>query len=181
MKRISKRYKTSEKLSPSYYHKQKISRWEFEEYGPGKNEIIFCPKGDAVYYHKSWHHAFENYKHAKETKEARFALCPFHQMENSCVWEGEVRINGLKKEKIAEVLSLAKNFSHRAYLKDPMHRIIKIRQDKNSLSIFTSENQLSERLAKKIHETFKNLFSKPILHRAKGGDPFLVIIETKKI
>src|SRR3989338_7031179 len=122
MKRISKRYKTSEKLSPSYYHKQKISRWEFEEYGPGKN-----------------------------------------------------------KKKIAEVLSLAKNFSHRAYLKDPMHRIIKIRQDKNSLSIFTSENQLSERLPKKIHETFKNLFSKPILHRAKGGDPFLVIIETKKI
>lgn len=178
MKRISKRYKTNIKLSPSYYHKQKISRREFEEFGPGKNEIIFCPKGDAVYYHKSWHHAFENYKHAKKTKEARFALCPFHQMEHNRVWEGEVRISNLKKEKIAEVLSLAKNFSHRAYLKDPMHRIINIRQDKNSFSIFTSENQLAERLAKKIHETFKDLFSKPILHRAKGGDPFLITIET---
>lgn len=180
MKRVSKRYKTSEKnLSPAYYHKQKISRREFEEFGPGKKEIIFCPKGDAVYYHKSWHHAFENYKHAKETKRVQFALCPFHQMEHNRVWEGEVRISGLRKEKIAEVLSLAKNFSHRAYLKDPMHRIIKIRQDKNSLSIFTSENQLAERLAKKIHETFKNLFSRPILHRAKGGDPFLITIETK--
>lgn len=180
MRRASKRYKTNEKLSPAYYHKQKISRQEFEEYGPGKKEIIFCPKGDAVYYHKSWHHAFENYKHAKETKEVRFALCPFHRMENNRVWEGEIRISDLKKEKIAEVLSLAKNFSHRAYLKDPMHRIISIRQDKNSLSIFTSENQLAERLAKKIHETFKNLFSRPVIHRAKGGDPFLITIETSK-
>lgn len=177
MKRISKRYKTSEKLSPSFYHRQKVSRREFEEFGPGQNEIIFCPKGDAVYYHKGWHHSFENFKHLKESKAVRFALCPFHWMEQSRVWEGEIKIRNAAQEKIGEILTLARNFGHRAFLKDPMNRILKISQDKDSLSIYLSENQLAERMAKKIYETFKRHLTKPKIHKAKEKDAFLITME----
>lgn len=178
MKRFSKRYKKSQKLPTTYYHKPKIARHEIEEFGPGKKDIIFCPKGDAIYYYKSWHHNLEDYQFLKENKNLRFALCPFHQMEKNKTWEGEVRIINGNEEKLNQVLALAKNFAHRAYLKDPMHRILKIKKGKNTLSIFVSENQLAERMAKKINESFKNLFSKPKIHRGKGEDPFLIVLET---
>lgn len=180
MKRVSKRYKRSQKLSAGYHHKQKISRHEVEEFGPGKKDLIFCPKGDAIYYYKSWHHNLKDYKFLKENKNVRFALCPFHQMEKNRVWEGEIRIKNLSEEKLGQVLALAKNFAHRAYLKDPMHRIIKIKKEKDNLYIFISENQLTERLAKKISESFKNLFLKPKIHRGKDSDPFLITLEVLK-
>ena len=35
---------------------KKISKHAMAEFGVGMSEYIFCPKGEAVYYKKSWHH-----------------------------------------------------------------------------------------------------------------------------
>jgi NMD protein affecting ribosome stability and mRNA decay len=154
----------------------KGERREREEF-PSKTEIVFCEKGDAVYYHKAWRHHFEDYRHLKENKSVKFALCPYHKMEKEGVYEGEIRIAKIPAEKFGEVAAAANAFGRRAYRRDPMHRIMKIKTENGWLKIYTSENQLAERLAKKLFEIFKKRFTKPKIHKGKREDPFIVTME----
>lgn len=174
-------------LSNKYRKGSIISRHEVEEFGPGKIDIIFCPEGDEVYYYKSWHHNLRRYPHLKETKPLRFQLCPYHQMKKNRQWEGEVRIYSVPEKYRERVLKTAENVSREAYRRDPMHRILNIKENKKEITIYTSENQLAQRMAKKIFESFKNHFfrqrrtnlrlAKPKISRGQGSDAVLITME----
>lgn len=158
----------------------KLSRHAAQEFGPGKTDVIFCPEGDEVYYYKSWRHDLSDYPHLKETKPLYFKLCPFHQMKKNRQWEGEVRISGVPEKYQTRVLQTAENVSREAYHRDPMHRILNIKENKKEIIIYASENQLAQKIAKKVSESFKNNFSKPKISRGRDSDAVLIIMEWSK-
>ena len=170
------RRKTSRRVS-SKGHKR--SRFELEEFGPGKGAITMCQMCNAVYYQKSWHHNLEDYKELSSKKNISFELCPACAMWKRHVWEGEIRISGAiptdkKKQMKNTILSIADE----AYKRDPMHRIFDIKEKGKEIIVYSSENQLANRIAHKLADSFKTHFSKPVFHHGKrSGDLFLLTME----
>ena len=158
----------------------KLSRHAEAEFGPGKTDIIFCPEGDEVYYYKSWHHNLRRYPYLKETKPIHFKLCPFHQMKKNRQWEGEIRISGAPDKEQDRILRTAEGVSDEAYRRDPMDRILNMKISKTEIIIYTSENQLAQKITRKVAASFKNHFSKPKISRAKGSDAVLIAMGWEK-
>ena len=156
---------TFPKNFPSHFPK---SKKEEQEFGKGKKDILICPKCDAVYWYKSWHHSIEDYPELKETKNVNFTICPACQQILEGKFEGEIILENVPKDLKKEIKNLAKNFGKRAFEKDPMDRIISIKEiEKGKIQILTTENQLAQRLAKKIKQTFGQKAKLTISHSEK--------------
>lgn len=167
-------------LPKEYFVRPKVSKKENEEFGPGKIGIVFCEKCGIVYFNKSWHHNLRNYKFLNEDKGVAFRLCPACQMAKDHRYEGEIRIAGVKRVEAKNVEELARALARKAYELDPLVRILKVALAGSVLSIFTSENQFAQRLAKKMKETQKKLFTAPEIHKGKGGDFFIIMMQYLK-
>lgn len=167
-------------LAKKSFIRPKVSKKEAEEFGPGRHDIVFCGRCEIVYFNKSWHHNLRNYKFLNEEKEVHFRLCPACQMAKDRRYEGEIRIAGVKKAEAKNVEELARALARKAYELDPLARILKVALAGSVLSIFTSENQFTQRLAKKMKETQKKLFTAPEIHKGKGGDFFIVTMQYLK-
>lgn len=154
------------------------SRTDAEEFGPGKAGVVFCSEGDAAYYDKSWHHDLEKYRALSEEKAVAFKLCPFHIMKKNRQWEGEVRLMGIPEDAKSDMLRAAENISSEARRRDPMHGILDIATKNTTTSIYTSENQLAQRIAKRIQESHKHHVAHTI-HRAAGSDAVLITLSWK--
>lgn len=89
-------------------------------------------------------------------------------------WEGEIRITNLPAGKIEEVRRAALGTANQAYRKDPMDRIFDIKSSGKDLIIYTSENQLAMRVARKLERSFKKHFSKAEIHHGKSEDAFII-------
>ena len=146
---------------PSHFPKSKKEKAEF---GKGKEDILICRKCGAVYWYKSWHH-IEDYPKLKKAKGLKFVLCPACQMIKDKKFEGEIIVENASMEMKREIKKLAKNFGERAFEKDPMDRIISIKETKEGvIRILTTENQLAQRLSEKIKETFSQKAKLVISH-----------------
>jgi len=133
------------------------SRKEDQEFGPGQTDLMLCSQCRAVYYYKSWHHRLENYQKLSEDKRIKFTLCPACQMIKDKKYEGLVSLKEVSQDKKEEILKLVKNVGERAYQRDPIDRIIEIR-DRNrdrDIEILTTENQLAVSIGKQIKRAFK--------------------------
>ena len=131
------------------------SKKEEAEFGPGKIDIVICKKCGSVYYGKSWHHRLEDYKHLSEHKNIKFVLCPACQMIKDKQYEGVVTLINIPQDKKAEILNLVRNVGQRAFEKDPLDRIIKIKKGGKDMAIFTTENQLAVIIGKQIKRAFQ--------------------------
>lgn len=145
---------------PRIFSKSLFGRWpkgrkEEQEFGPGKGDIIMCPKGEAVYFQKSWHHALEEYKHLSEDKGIRFELCPADQMKKDGKYEGIVRVEDIPPEVREEVVNLIKNVGQRAFERDVLDRILDVDYNKGTITVTTSENQLAISMGKQIQRARK--------------------------
>jgi NMD protein affecting ribosome stability and mRNA decay len=128
---------------------------EENEAGPGRREFVFCSGCGIVYYHKSWHHALEDWKHLSGEEMIKFVLCPACRMIQDKKFEGELTISGIGSGKLKEEIRGAlQNSGGLAFRRDPLDRIIEIADEKNRLVVRTTENQLAVKLAKKIKLTF---------------------------
>jgi len=169
------------KLQPRYPKSKK----EEAEFGSGKIDILMCKKCNAVYWYKSWHHRLEDYPELKETKNLKFVLCPVCQMIKDKKYEGEIILENIPENFKEEIKELTKNYGKRATVNDSMDRIISIEEKKvrrptnvrkrgtssrkefrglTDLRILTTENQLAQRLAKKINEIYGRQFNLSIAH-----------------
>lgn len=117
--------------------------------------LVICEKCDAVYYKKSWHHNLRHHKDLKENLPVKFSLCPACEMIKNRQFEGEIIIKNIPIKIKNDLIDLAKTFSKRAFERDPMDRLIAVKETKEGIIITTTENQLAVKLAKKIKETFK--------------------------
>ena len=131
---------------------------EEAEFGAGKKEYLICPKCSAAYYGKCWHHRLGEGKHFKheERKKLNFVLCPACKMIKEKKFEGSIEIKNIPAKIVGEIVNLVKNSAKIAFFKDPMDRVIEIRQNKNNLLITATENQLAKKIAKLIKRAFKN-------------------------
>lgn len=142
-------------VSGKYRKKIERSNKEEGEYGAGKKDFGICEKCDAVYYYKSWKHGFTDYKHLNENKEINFITCPACKMIADKKFEGKVIFKNVPKEYREEILNNIKNTGERAYKRDPMDRIIEVREAENDIEVTTTENQLARNIARQIERAHK--------------------------
>lgn len=129
---------------------------DLQEFPRGAKGLIFCSDCGAVYRKKSWRHSLLNVKPPKISSQVGFKLCPACKMIRNNQFEGEVTIVNVPTKLKAELNNFIKGYCLRAYQRDPMDRLIKIKNEGNSVIVTVTENQLANKLGKKIKNLFNN-------------------------
>lgn len=162
---------------------EKKSRHAMEEFGSGKHEFVLCPKDDAVYYKKSWHHASDFFLRApsmRREKGLKFKLCPVHEMMKNKQFEGEVVIKNIPERFLKELKSVIENMGERAYRMDVTTRILSLKAENGALRVTVSENQLAQKIARKIERVFRKQIKHAEVVRGKEGDAVRITIDFYK-
>jgi hypothetical protein len=135
------------------------SRHEVAEFGAGKKDLLVCQKCGAYYFKKSWHHGSSAFLAKKENRNipVKKILCPADQMIKMGVWEGEVIIENVPSKDKNELIVLIRNFCQRGFERDPLDRLISITEGKGNIVVRTTENQLAQKLGRKIKEVYKKV------------------------
>ena len=143
------------------------SHHEAEEFS-AKGGLILCEDCGACYFKKHWHHGIEklnlseteSLENLKKDKKVHFAFCPACQMIKNKQYEGRITIKNLPDNHKEELVNLAEGFCKRAHERDPMDRLIAIKNEGSSLVITTTENELASKLAHKIKDSFSKAKTK---------------------
>lgn len=124
--------------------------------------LQICKVCKAVNFNKSWHHASKvKLSMVKDHRIIWATRCPACKMAESRRFEGLVTIKHVPTRSAKELLRLIKEYTDRAYEKDCQDRLIEIiRQDPQTWLVTTTENQLAQKLAKKIGESFDHVETK---------------------
>jgi NMD protein affecting ribosome stability and mRNA decay len=132
---------------------------EHDEYGREHKGIVICPDCGNVHYHKRWwHNSDPGLKKLVSLKyrQAAHTRCPSCAMVAAHLYEGELLIAHVPKAFARELANLVKHVGKTAAAIDPQDRIIATEKEGTDWRITTTENQLTDRLAKKIRDTFKH-------------------------
>ena len=93
-------------------------------------------------------------------------------------YEGRIKIKNIPVVSEDRLDDLIRGFCHRAFERDPLDRLINLekslpagRQDGSDWTVTTTENQLANKLAKKIKDAFSKVKSKTKF----AGDPSDVV------
>lgn len=78
------------------------------------------------------------------------------KMVRDHTFEGELFIEEFPSRHRQEVLRLITNYGNRATAIDPQHRLIKVEETPKGHRVTTTENQLADKLAKKIKDVFSH-------------------------
>ncbi len=130
------------------------------EFGLGKAGLLLCENCKAVYYKKRWHKDIESLNRSeaenlsKSDSQIKVALCPACTMVKNGQFEGRILLESVPVEKGVELEGLIRGFSRRGEERDPMDRLINIKKEGNKWEVTVTENQLANKLADKIKETF---------------------------
>lgn len=133
---------------------------ENEAYWREHKGITKCPRCGNVHFKKRWYASAEDLAERLKVKKLEIAerkLCQACKMIKEHLFEGEVFIEGFSANQKNELRNLIKNFGTRATERDPQDRIIKIEKTDTGYRITTTENQLANKLAKKIKDVFKTV------------------------
>ena len=143
-------------------------RTEFQEFGKPDRGYRRCRVCNAIYYDKSWHREKQARLHRLlSLHKIWVATCPACQMIRDHEFEGKIMIENIPARFQDELCHLIKGFGARAYEQDCQHRIIAVtKEDKRAWIVTTTENQLAEKIAKKIKEVFDKVEVKTSYSRA---------------
>lgn len=128
-----------------------------EEFGGGKKGIILCQDCDSFYFKKSWHRDFKGPKTENVNLPVNFKLCPACQMIKNKQYEGRIIFKNVPEKYSDELKNFIVGFCERAADRDPMDRLIEIKKSGAEWIATTTENQLANKLAKKIKDVFNKL------------------------
>lgn len=143
---------------------------EHEEYWQEHKGITKCPVCGNVHFKKRWFASEDELKRSLNVRKLSVAekkLCPACHMIKDHLFEGELLIEGFPDRHRVELLHLVQNFGDRALAIDPQHRIIQIEENAGVYRVTTTENQLVDRIAKKI----KDVFNKVEVHISHSAEP----------
>lgn len=145
---------------------------EHEEYGREHKGVAVCPMCRNVHFKKMWHAPGSSPKHEEgvAATPTREELCPACKMVKEHLFEGELFVEEVPAEHKTELLNLIHNVGRHATEIDPQHRIIDIEETDKGLRVTTTENQLVDRIAKKIQEAFKAVD----VHSSHSKEPYEV-------
>jgi len=152
--------KQVEKFSPVRFPERRGK----QEFGLAKKEYVLCKTCQAAYYDKSWHHDLSGDKHITEKnidkKLINFMLCPACEMIKNKQFEGSIMIYNVPALIKSDLINLVSNMGETARRIDPMDRVSKIKESKNVIEVWTTENQLAKKIANKIKSTFPKQLGK---------------------
>lgn len=167
-----------------------VSRTGKKEFPSGEKGVVLCPGCHSVYRRKFWHRDNKDNQKSQAlsllasrglNKNKKFILCPACQMIKNKEFEGKLTISDFSPVLEADLNRLIKNFCQRAFERDPLHRLIGIKNDSGILTVTTTENQLAVKLAKKIKEVFgKNKIQIKISYSPEPGDAVYIKINFVK-
>jgi NMD protein affecting ribosome stability and mRNA decay len=128
-----------------------------EEYGVDGKGIEECPTCKNVYYQKRWVHSIDVVKEKDpEAVVAKEMICPACVMITEHLFEGEVTIEEIPENLKTDISGIINNFGTYSLEHDPQARIIDIEDSDTIMRVTTTENQMAERLGKKINSALKN-------------------------
>lgn len=133
---------------------------ENEEYGRHEKGVVSCPECGNVLFEKRWHPSLLSLEKKAKTRRLTITkeeLCPACSMTKQGLYEGELMVERFPARFHEELFNLIFNFGNRATKRDPQDRIIAVSKDGGRFRITTTENQLADRLGKKIKEVFNSV------------------------
>lgn len=131
------------------------SKKEESEFGKSKKGIIICKKCNAMLWQGSWHHESEIKKNIKKNKYNGFSICPACKMIEDNMYEGELIIRNVNPEIKKYIINTIKNKGKKGFKNDSQDRVISVNDDHDGkMNIFTTENQLALKIARKIKKSF---------------------------
>ncbi len=146
---------------------------EREDYWREHKGITKCPKCGNVHFKKRWllEKDLKRRLKVKKLEISEIKICPACKMIKEHVFEGEIFIERVPPRCREELLRLIRNFGKRAESIDPQDRIIKIESIDKGYRITTTENQLANKLAKKI----RGVFNAVKIHFSRSPEPAEVV------
>lgn len=158
------------------------SQHEVEEFA-AKKGLRLCQGCGAVYYKKHWQRSLEKLNLAetenlaKKDQTVKFTLCPACAMIANKQYEGRLIIKNVPDKLAEELENLIRGFCERAYNRDPMDRLIDIKKlSSGDWEVTTTENELANKLGKKIKDHFNKTKTRTIFS-AEPGDVAEVTVE----
>lgn len=153
-------------------------RRKLEAFGGAKKGMVICETCNIFYYKKSWHHDADTFVAARANKDipVSFATCPACALIKSKQFKGRVLIKNVPAAQKADLLNLIKGYCDRAFDRDPLERLISVTQAGNSVTVNLTNNQLAQRLGKKIKDAF-NKVKLTMAYLREPGDVANVTIE----
>lgn len=131
------------------------SKKEESEFGKSKKGVITCKKCNAMLYQGSWRHESEIKKHVIKNKHNGFSICPACKMIKDSMYEGELIIQNVNPEIKKYIINAIKNKGEKGFKNDSQDRVISVNDDHDGkMNIFTTENQLALKIARKIKKSF---------------------------
>jgi NMD protein affecting ribosome stability and mRNA decay len=116
-------------------------------------EVSYCRKCGLIYHQKRWVMNQEELERVKGDPSAVKITCPACQKMQDNVPGGYLTLSGdylLKHE--SEILELIKNTEEKSRNKNPLGRIMEIRQENNVLTILTTEDKIAQKLGRDIYK-----------------------------
>ncbi|MDP1688787.1 MAG: hypothetical protein Q8L47_01495 [bacterium] len=130
------------------------SKTENQEFGKGEKGIIICGVCGAAHFKKRWYHGLEKINSENQNLPVVFKLCPACIQIQSRQYEGRIILENVPKKFESEITNFVNAYGKRAYDRDPMHRVIALKKNKEGLMITTTENQLALKLSRKLKQMF---------------------------
>lgn len=149
-----------------------------EAFGGAKKGVVICETCNIFYYKKSWHHDGDTFIAARANKDipVSFAVCPACKLIKSKQCLGKITVKNIPAAQKTDLLNLIKGYGERAFDRDPLERLISSVVSGSSVTVKTTNNQLAQRLGKKIKETF-NKVKLTTAYMRQPGDVANVTIE----
>jgi len=134
-------------------------RNEAQEFGHPRKNTGVCAWCGAVYRGKAWHHPDAVRRKLKTRPQAAWlGVCGACEMIRNGLFEGQVVISDIPLSFSKELSGLIRAFVGRAYAKDCQHRMIALHKESDTTWVVTvTENQLANKLARKIRDVFKHV------------------------
>jgi NMD protein affecting ribosome stability and mRNA decay len=119
-------------------------------------EVSYCRKCGLVYRQKRWIIDQAALEEVRSDPSAGKIVCPACQRMSDNVPGGVVTFSGdYLRAHEEEILELIKNKESRSRQKNPLGRIMEIRQEGSVLTISTTEDKLAQKLGKDIYKAHK--------------------------
>lgn len=127
---------------------------ELAEFGKGKKTFMLCSLCGAIYFDKSWHHSFLDYRKKIGDQKITVQVCPACQMIADRMFEGELIIARIDPARRQDLLNTITNSADRAFQRDVLCRVITKEPSGDTLRVTTTENQLAIALGKELRKAF---------------------------
>lgn len=149
MTRGVKRYTTSYKKKVDVERDSYLPRWS-------PKGILYCRGCGAVYYRRRW--TLTPPPEVRDWVEFRDGVsgtrCPACRKIGDLYASGEVRLLGMAPQARREIFAMLRNEEERTRQKNPLERIMRIREEGADWSIETTTEKLAQRLGRCLEKAF---------------------------